>query len=290
MKDRITFYLLTFLTLSVVFTLPACIRCPQLKKRVSTDKTRVSTDKAQSLWFKDKTTGRSIEIGMYGSVLSLCCMRPMREGYAFAYHVPQSPGKVKVAYYAGNKHSFGLKPISLTSNVPAGEVEHGQEVTITAVVATDDGLFQSTHEFRWAAGNDDLVVTRNIKKMVSDAAPPRWFNVMLTLKAKKFSRSEDKVTILAETCPPQPEDSKYPKEGPICLKVSQPVAWAMDKARNSAKCLRGELSRDNYPLPKKAGKYDVVFGLKGDSPMSPTLKDQSMTLNYVYGLEPKVSK
>jgi hypothetical protein len=248
---------------------------------------------------------------MYGNLLNLCNMRPRRDGYAFAYQDPQSPGKKKVVYYADEilphaspdpqspgkvevayynykKQSSGLKPISLTSNPPAGAVEHGQEVTITAVVATDDGLFQSTHEFLWTAGNADLKVTRTIKKMVLDAVPLWWFNVILTLKAREFSRSEDKVWTEAETCTPtsQPVDAWHPKDEPMSLKVSKSVAWVMDKSNNSAKGLRGELSHDYYPLPKKAGKYDVVFGLKGDSSM----KDKSLTLNYVYRLEPKESK
>src|SRR5262249_21967998 len=160
MKDRMAFYLLAFLAFSGVFTFSACMmsRCPQYQAPVS-------NDQAQSMRFNDKT-GRNIEIGMYGSVLSLCGVRPIREGYAFAYQDPKSPGKEKVVYYSDKKLSFDLESISFNSNVPAGAVALGQEVTITAVVATKDRSFQSTHEFRWTAGTDDLKVTRNIKKMV----------------------------------------------------------------------------------------------------------------------------
>jgi len=276
MKDRITFYLLTSLALSGVFTLAAYRGA----------KARVSTNQAQSLRFDDKA-GRNIEIGMYGNVLRLPGVRPIREGYAFAYLDPQSPEKVKVVYYADKQLSFGLKPVSLTSNVPAGTVALGQEVIITAVVATDDGLFQSTHEFRWTAGNNDLEVTRSIKKMGSDAFQLRWFNGALTLNVKEFSGDGDVVSFSSpESCPPPPPpDDRCPQK--VTLKVSRHVAWAVDESSGSAKSLLGELSHDHFPPPKQGGKYDVVFGLRSDSPMS---KDQSLTLNYVYHMEPKVNK
>jgi hypothetical protein len=270
MKDRIAFYLLTSLALSGVFTLTACPR----------DSVRVSTDQG-------KTWG-NIEIGRYGNVLSFPGVRPIREGYAFAYQDPKSPGKEKVVYYADNRLSYGLKPVSLTSNAPAEKVAPGQEITVTAVVATDDGLFQSTHEFRWTAGNDDLEVTRTIKKMGSGAVRPRWFNVLLTLNAKEFSRDENMMTILPEPCPPIPDRPIEDCPIRIYLKVLGPVAWAIDKTSRSAKLLLGELSSgDSLPLPKQAEKYDVVLGLRGDSPI---LKDQSLTLKYVYHMDPKVRK
>jgi hypothetical protein len=306
MKDRIAFYLLTSLALSGVFILTAG----------PVGSVRASTDHIQSLRFDDET-GRNIEIGMYGSILSLYGVRPIREGYAFAYQDPQSSGKDKVVYYADKQLSFGLKPVSLTSNVPAGSVALGQKVTITAVVATDDGLFQSTHVFRWTAGNDDVEVTRIVKKMASDAVGVRWFNVILTLNAKDFSKDENIMSVLPESCPPppppqekvSPQDRGHttgrppshpptgrpprPQPQPRCpekmmsLKVLRPVAWAVDKSSHSANSLLRELSHDHFPLPKQAGKYDVVLGLSGDSPMS---NGQSLILNYVYRMEPKEKK
>jgi hypothetical protein len=298
MKDRIALYMLTSLALSGVFTLPACAirsiphpwgippsaRCPQLK---ATDKARVPTVKVQSFRFSDKT-GRNIEIGMYGSLLRFCGVSPDREGYAFAYPDPKSPGKEKVAYYSDKKLSFGLNSITFDSNVPAGAVALGQEVIITAVVTTEDGEFQSTHEFRWTAGTDDLKVTRNIKKMNSNDIGLRQFDVFLTLNANEFSGYEGTESSSPESCPAQPPDMRYPLY-PLkskSLKVLRP-AQAVDKSSNSAKGLLGESSHDYFLLPKQAGKYDVVFGLKGDSHM---LKDQSLTLNYIYRLVRKVSK
>jgi hypothetical protein len=284
MKDRIALYLLTFLALSGVFTLPACARLPA--PRCPSLKAPVSTDKAQSLRFDDKATGRCFEIGRYGDVRRLCNVRQIHEDYTIAYQSPDSPEKERVVYYS-DKNSYGLKPISFKSNVPAGAVPPGQEVTITVVVATEDGEFQFTHEIQWTAGRTDLKVTRSIKKMISDAIGLHRFTVTLALNAKDFSGYEDtESNSSTESCTSQPPDNRYPINS-MSLKVLRPAALATDKSSNSAKGLLGELSHDYFLLPKQAEKYDVVFGLRGDYHM---LKDQSLTLNYVLRLEPKVSK